>query len=178
MRAGIANGPRPTARLEGRELARKVLAERRAAAKTTAYTCTRCGTLFIRTGIKGAAKYCEPCRPLAHAEYHNAKNTPLACSTCGVEFLGNQGQRLRARKGLVVFCVPCLRTERTAKLALGRASRKRRRHVPQRGPCPTCGKMFQHYAPQTYCCAACRYASPGFKELMLKNLTSKRRSDT
>ncbi len=165
---------RPEARLEGREHARKNMAERRAAPPEITYACERCKTLFARVGLKNNTKFCPPCRPLVHAERRAERNTLLACSKCQGGFQGNQSQRLRAARKLVVLCAPCLAEERAAKLARGRANIKRQRNVPERGPCPTCGKMFHHYAPLKFCSRTCQQAAPDFKELMLKNLASKR----
>ncbi len=168
-------GQRSAPRLEHREHARKNFAERRAGpAPEIAYTCARCSTLFVKAGMRCSVKYCEPCRPLAHTERHMANNNPLVCSECQAGFLGNQRQRQRAQKGRVIFCAPCLAKDRIRKLALGRLMMKPKvKNMPERGPCPTCGQMFRHYAPQTHCSRACLQSSPGYKELMLKNLAAR-----
>jgi hypothetical protein len=67
--------------------------------------CLTCGSGFIQTTKFGVTRYCSiVCRDQMGIEKYNRRIYALACSSCGVVFLGKRAQQLRAGRGLVVAC--------------------------------------------------------------------------
>lgn len=167
-----ATGVEKTA-LEGREHARKVLAERRLDERHS-YVCVRCGTQFELDGIKTQAKYCsQECLSATHAERSAASTRrriyKLTCTTCGVGFLGNLAQHLRAERGKPVVCsTKCKGTDEKV-AALLASNERRKKPLPPRGPCPGCGQVFyKRGPPTTYCSIRCHHQSPEGRAAQLR----------
>lgn len=148
--------------LQGRERAGKRLAERWALAadEVLSYICEQCGERFERTGLPRIARYCSP-KCVAAAKV-NRRDWQLTCACCGTAFAGNATQRRRVERGKPVVCSQACKQKRLHKLP----KKSQKKPLPQRGPCPTCGKVFfKRGPPTTFCSNVCYVASDRFRPI-------------
>jgi hypothetical protein len=84
----------------------------------------------------------------------------LSCAHCGTTFHGSLSQARKVKyEGQVVYCSTlCRHAALRAKFSTP---------IPNRGPCPTCGKEFFSRTAKIFCSIGCYTSSAQFRERML-----------
>lgn len=86
----------------------------------------------------------------------------MKCAHCGCTFQGTDSQAFHFKyEGREAYCSQiCRHAAQRAKLC---------KPLPQHGPCPTCGKMFESRTSKVFCSLECYNKSPEFKEMARAN---------
>lgn len=91
----------------------------------------------------------------------HVRESELRCSNCGASFGGTLSQKKHSYyEGRPAYCSEaCVVASRDS----------RRKPIPNRGPCPQCGAMFESRTEKKYCSLRCYTQSDQFRKMVADN---------